>query len=103
MTARLKGWLHSWLIALDQWAYVSLAGPKYLIVGGPPPSPYETISSKTGRMAAKGHRWALIAAPLIDRLFEALGSPPGHCQRSIVKAAMIDASLTAAGIPSASE
>lgn len=98
MTNRLQGWLHSWLIALDQWAYVSLAGPKYLIAGGPPPSPYETISSKTGRMAAKGHRWALIAAPLIDRLFMALGSPPGHCQRSIVKAAAIDASLRIAGV-----
>jgi len=98
MAGRFRSWLHSWLIALDQWAYVSLAAPKYLLRGGPLPSPYETISSKTGRMADEGHRWALIARPMIDGLFILLGSPPGHCQRSIVKAAVIDASLRAAGI-----
>jgi hypothetical protein len=93
---RLKAWLHAWLIALDQFAYVTLAAPKYLIIGGPTPSPYETISSKCGRMAAKGHRWAIIAAAAIDWLFERLGSPPGHCARAIVRADLLTpARLTA--------
>jgi hypothetical protein len=87
---RLKAWLHAWLIALDQFAYVTLAAPKYLLLGGPTPSPYETISSKCGRMAAKGRRWAIVAAALIDRLFELLGAPPGHCARSIVRADLLN-------------
>ena len=84
MIARLKAWLLAFLVAFDQLAYVILAGPKFLIVGGPVPSPRETISSKVGREAIKGHRWALIVEPLIDDLFELLGSTPGHCRRDIV-------------------
>jgi hypothetical protein len=96
---RLAAWLHAWLIALDQLAYVWLAGFKFVSEGGPTPSPYETISSKTGRMAEKGHRWALVAQVLIDGLFRLLGSPPGHCRRSIIRASTISASLAAAGVP----
>jgi hypothetical protein len=98
MLKRWKACAHAWLIALDQFAYVTLAWPKCWIVGGPVPSPYETISSKTGRMAAAGHRWARLAQAMIDRLFVCLGSPPGHCQRSIVKAATIEASLRIAEV-----
>jgi len=87
---RIKAWLHAWLIGLDQFAYVTLAAPKYLIIGGPCPSPYETISSKCGRMAAKGRRWAVFAARLIDTLFEIVGSPPGHCARAIVRADLLN-------------
>ena len=86
---RCRAWLHAWLIALDQLAYVTLAGPKYLLAGGPCPSPYETISSKCGRMAAAGHRWAVIAAWAIDHLFMLFGSPPGHWARSIVRADLL--------------
>lgn len=86
MKARLLAWAHAWLVALDQIAFVSLAGWFYLFGRAQCPSPYETISSYTGRMADAGMRWALVAQPLIDRLFEVLGSPPGHCQRSIVRA-----------------
>lgn len=87
---RIAAWLHAWLIALDQLAYVTLAGPKYLVFGGPTPSPYETISSKCGRMAARGHRWAVIAAAVIDWLFVLLASPPGHCARSIIRADLLN-------------
>lgn len=89
MIARLKAWLHAWLLTLDQLACVTLSAPKYLIRGGPCPSPYETISSKVGRMANAGHRWALIAQRLIDGLFELLGARPGHCQRSIERADLV--------------
>lgn len=84
MLSRLRHWLHALLIALDQLAYVTLAGPKYLIAGGPEPSAQETISSKVGRMALAGKRWALVIEPLIDRIFILLGSAPGHCRRAIV-------------------
>ena len=86
MIARLKLWIHAGLIALDQLAYVLLVGPWYVIGLAACPSPYETISSFTGRRANAGQRWAIVAQVAIDRLFEALGSPPGHCQRSIVRA-----------------
>jgi len=87
---RLGVWFRAWLVALDQLVYVTLAAPKYLLRGGPCPSPYETISSKCGRMARKGHRWAIIAQCVIDRVFVALGSQPGHCARSIVRADLLD-------------
>lgn len=83
---RFALWMHAWLVALDQLAYVFLAGPWYLIGLAACPSPYETISSCVGRRANACQRWAEVAQVLIDRLFEALGSPPGHCQRSIVRA-----------------
>lgn len=86
---RFKAWLRSLLIAIDQLAYVVLAAPKFLLVGGPCPSPCETISSKCGRMAAAGHRWAIIAAAVIDWGAERLGSAPGHCLRAIVRADML--------------
>lgn len=86
---RFRAWFRALLIALDQLSYVILAAPKFLIVGGPCPSPVETISSKCGRMAAAGHRWARIAAAIIDFGARCLGSPPGHCQRAIVRADML--------------
>lgn len=89
MTARLLKWLRAWLVALDQLAYVTLAAPKYLLAGGPVPSPRETISSKVGRMAVKGKRWALIAEAVIDWMFERIGSRPGHCRRAILRAEII--------------
>jgi hypothetical protein len=91
--ARLKAWSHAWLVALDQLAFVWLAGWFYLADRAPCPSPYETISSYTGRMANAGMRWALWLRPRIDRLFQFLGSPPGHCQRSIVRADWLTAPL----------
>lgn len=86
MKARLAAWVHAWLVALDQLAYVWLFGWAFLLGDGPCPSPYETISSRCGRAANAGKRWGVFAQRWIDRLFEALGSPPGHCQRSIVRA-----------------
>lgn len=43
----------------------------------------ETISSRVGRNAVEGKRWALIAEKVINALFEFLGAPPGHCRRCI--------------------
>lgn len=88
MLGRLKNWAHAWLIALDQLAYVTLAGPT-----DPPPSPYETISSRVGRAANAGLWWGKLLQPAIDGLFGLLGSPPGHCQRSIVRADWIASTL----------
>ncbi|WP_294390467.1 hypothetical protein [uncultured Sphingomonas sp.] len=94
MIRRLRTLLHAWLVALDQLAYVTTAGPAYLLGLGPIPSPYETISSSVGRHANDGWRWARVARWLIDRLFTMLvGSAPGHCQRSIVRADWITATL----------
>lgn len=81
---RFKLCLHMWLVALDQLAFVTLASPKYILFDGQPPSPQETISSKTGRMADKGKGWALLLEAIIDKLFMLLGDEPYHCQRAIV-------------------
>ncbi|NIJ07254.1 hypothetical protein FHS31_000850 [Sphingomonas vulcanisoli] len=86
---RVQRGIHAWLVALDQLAYVSLAIPKYVCRGGEEPSAQETISSKIGRMAIKGHCWALIAEPIVNRFMELWGASPaapGHCRRAIVAA-----------------
>lgn len=93
MIARLGQLIRAWLVAFDQLAYVTLASPAFLIGLSDPPSPHETISSAVGRHADLGFRWAIVTQGLIDGLFEALGSPPGHCQRSIVRADWINATL----------
>lgn len=83
MIRRLGVWFLCLLVSLDQLAHILLAAPKYLLLGGPPPDPDETISSKVGRMAVAGKRWALIAEVMIDWIFERLGGGPGHCRRMI--------------------
>ena len=93
MGARFQSWSHAWLIALDQLAYVTLGFWACVVRGHRTPSPYETISSKVGRMSAMGRPWARIAEPMIDRLFMCVGSPPGHCQRSVVRADWIASTL----------
>ena len=83
MIHRLLLWLREMLISADQLLHVLLGGPKYIIVGGPCPSADETISSKVGRQAIRGKRWALITERAIDALFRLLGEGPGHCRRMI--------------------
>lgn len=74
------------LVGFDQLAYVLIAVPIYVVAGGPCPSADETISSRVGRAAIKGHRWGLILEAIIDRLFVLLGSAPGHCRRNVESA-----------------
>ncbi|SNS52995.1 hypothetical protein SAMN06295912_108109 [Sphingomonas laterariae] len=83
MLLRLRAIAWALAVSIDQLAHIILAAPKYLILGGPVPDPDETISSKVGRMAVRGRRWALIAERVIDWLFERLGEAPGHCRRNI--------------------
>lgn len=83
MTARLRLWLLTMLIAVDQLAHVLLAGPKYIIAGGPRPNPDETISSKVGRMAIRGRRWARACEWIIDGFFRLLTGQRGHCRAKI--------------------
>jgi hypothetical protein len=80
---RLSNWVIQFLISIDQFAYVLLAGPFYLVSGGPCPSADETISSRVGRAAMAGDWWGKPCQWLIDHLFMLLGSKPGHCARAI--------------------
>jgi hypothetical protein len=80
MIIRLRMWAIVLLIATDQLLHCLLAGPKYLIIGGPRPDPDETVSGKVGRMAIKGKRWARACEWLIDGVFRLLGSGDGHCR-----------------------
>jgi hypothetical protein len=75
--------LRQLLVAMDQLVYILIAVPIYVLAGGPTPSADETISSRVGRAAIKGHRWGLILEAIIDRLFLILGSEPGHCRRNV--------------------
>lgn len=85
MTVRLRMWLLSLLIALDQFVHVLLAGPKYILIGGARPDPDETISGKVGRSAARGKRWARVAEWIIDGLFRLLGAGRGHCRAAAAR------------------
>jgi hypothetical protein len=71
-------------VALDENAFVWLAGPKYVLLGGERPSPRETISSKVGRSAEAGKRWALIAEQVINWLAFRLAGQVNHCRVNIV-------------------
>ena len=94
MRARFIAWLHAYLVAIDAAWFLRLRLLPYVLAdNGDPPSPYETISSFTGRMANAGVPWALRWQPRIDHLFELIGSTPGHCQRSIVRADWLTAPL----------
>jgi hypothetical protein len=75
--------LRQLLVAVDQLAYILIAVPIYIVAGGPTPSADETISSRVGRAAIRGHRWGLILEAIIDRLFIVLGADPDHCRRNV--------------------
>ncbi len=78
--------LRQLLVAVDQLVYILIAVPIYVVAGGPTPSADETISSRVGRAAIKGHRWGLVLEVVIDRLFVLLGSEPDHCRRNVESA-----------------
>lgn len=83
MPRRLLAWLHQIIIALNQFVQVMVSGVAYVIRGGEMTAD-ETISSKVGRMALTGKRWARIAEWIIDRLLWGIeGGRLGHCRRAI--------------------
>lgn len=83
MIRRGTTWLRALLICIDQFAAVLLFGAWHVFTGrGRAANPDETISSRVGRNAAKGKRWAVIAELGINRLFAMLGEH-NHCRRSI--------------------
>ncbi|GGB21552.1 hypothetical protein GCM10011380_08920 [Sphingomonas metalli] len=72
------------LVSIDQLGQVLLVGTAYLLhLTDACPSADETISSYVGRGEIRGASWALIVAPMIDRLFMLLGEAPGHCRRNV--------------------
>jgi hypothetical protein len=79
MLARFRHWL--WLLAVTLTQGVIntlLAGLWWVLTGrGIAPDPDEAFSSRVGRYAMQGSKWALIAERLIDGLFGR-----GHCRAS---------------------
>lgn len=81
MIERLGSWVFQMLLAIDQLAYVWIAGWLYVWVGDRNcPNADETISSCVGRNAMAGKKWALIAEKVINALF---WFAPDHCRRAI--------------------
>lgn len=78
---RLVIWFQALGSGFSQFWKIVLAGPRWVISGGVPPDPKETVSSVTGRMAIAGKPWALRAEWIIDRLMLPLhGFMLGHCR-----------------------
>lgn len=48
------------------------------------PSGRRLVSSFVGEAAFNGHRWGIVLAAIIDRLFSALGDKPEHCHRAYI-------------------
>ena len=90
MIARLGQFGFELLIALDQLAHVLIGGILFVLFGGACPSADETISSRVGRGAMAGERWALILEVPIDGFFVAIGHPPRHCRNSIEPGCPVD-------------
>lgn len=80
MFVRLNRWLWLVLAGLSRYFINTwIAGLWWALTGrGKEPDPGETFSSRVGRNALQGDRWALIAERLVDYLFW-----PGHCRDSI--------------------
>lgn len=84
MLKRLRSVIRQLLVSIDQLAQVVIVGAFYIAgLAASCPSADETISSYVGRGQMRGARWALILAPMIDRLFILLGEAPGHCRRNV--------------------
>jgi hypothetical protein len=85
MWGRFKHWLFLFGIAVTQGIInVTIAGLWWVITGnGAAPDPDEAFSSRIGRYAMQGKRWALVMEKVIDRIFGA-----GHCRQSAAYHAM---------------
>ena len=79
MWARFKRWFYLFAVALTQGIInTTLAGLWWVITGnGQEPDPDEPFSSRVGRNAIAGKRWALAAEKVVDSIFGA-----GHCRAS---------------------
>jgi len=75
--------LRQLLVGIDQLVYVLVAVPTYVVFGGPCPSADETISSRVGRAAMKGHLWGLVLEAIIDGVFIITRGEPDHCRRNV--------------------
>lgn len=83
MIARFKLWLRAWLVAWDQLAMVGTCFFTFVLLGrGKAPNEDETISSRVGRAAIRGKRWALVCEAVIDWIFARLGER-GHCRNAV--------------------
>jgi hypothetical protein len=82
MVERFQRWLLLFGIALTQGVVnVTIAGLWWVITGqGSEPDPDEPFSSRVGRNAIAGKRWALIAEWAIDGIFGA-----NHCRAEAVR------------------
>lgn len=70
------------LISIDQFLHVLIWGLFYMLHLAEKPIADETISSKVGRYAIQGYRWALIAEKGINFIFALLGDED-HCRKRI--------------------
>jgi hypothetical protein len=84
MSLRFHLWLWQWLLAVDQLLGVAVSLFTYVIMGrGHVWDADETISSRVGRGAIKGKRWALILERVIDSCAHAISGEVNHCRCSI--------------------
>ena len=79
MWARFKRWAYLFAVALTQGIInTTMAGLWWVVTGnGQEPDPDEPFSSRVGRNAIAGKRWALAAEKVVDGIFGA-----GHCRAS---------------------
>jgi hypothetical protein len=75
-------WFTQLLISLDQMFQVLFSGPYYLLFGGDCPQADETISSRVGKAAEQGKKWALVCERCINRLFSHFGDD-NHCRKHV--------------------
>lgn len=81
MKARLSASALAILIALDVLLcalWLSALHP-FKLAGKP--TGRQLVSGYVGLARINGHRWARIAAAVIDWIFERLGDGPDHCRR----------------------
>jgi hypothetical protein len=79
--ARLAESAIALLIAIDVLLCTIWLAPLYVFKLSGRPTGRQLISGYVGLARINGHRWARIAAAVIDWIFEKLGDGPDHCRR----------------------
>lgn len=72
------------LVSIDILLCTTWQGVLYPLGLASKPSGRRMVSSFVGEAAHNGHRWGIVLAAMIDRVFLLLGDKPEHCHRAFI-------------------
>ena len=88
--ARLWHSAFACLVSIDILLCTTWQGVLYPFGLASKPSGRRMVSSFVGEAAHNGHRWGIILAAILDRVFLWLGDQPRHCWRAFINYQNLD-------------